>query len=284
MRQQWVGKRQAERTQVQLRGQLRFSGCRPDVDCTVTDVSRSGARLTLAEDSELPEEFDLFVFSRNETRWARLRWREKRAVGVEFLSREGVDSNLLQRLTAVEARLLQIADGASSGSAPDAPAPGAPGAAALLVALERRLEEIQAEAAERRAAAERAEAASQTAAMQLEGFAARLQGLDCFIERLDGIDDRCAELESQIAGHGRRLQSSDEQLAALRAGGEAQAADHAARPPEGAVAADPETSAAQLRLDGRIDALETAFGELRGALKALVMLTAARIKREDAAG
>jgi hypothetical protein len=270
MRQQWVGKRQAERTKVQLRAELRFGGSQPEVDCILTDVSLSGARLTLVEDADLPDEFEVFVFARNETRWARLRWHEKKSIGIEFLTREGVDANVLHRLSALEARLSDVASPPPSGAPVSEVSAVAPGALAFdptplvsaLAEFGRRLRDV--------------EAICSTQRSESNGAADELG------RTLQELEDACVDQRSALeasAGKTRALADRIDVLDGVVSRLEERAAEPIDREP--ATSAEGAESGSS---DARLRGLETSMSELRAGLRTLVMLTAARIKQTDSVG
>ncbi|MEW6452432.1 MAG: PilZ domain-containing protein [Pseudomonadota bacterium] len=53
--------------------------------CSLSDVSETGARLTVRHPTCLPDEFQL-VFNRELRRWCRVKWRSETQVGVEFIA------------------------------------------------------------------------------------------------------------------------------------------------------------------------------------------------------
>jgi hypothetical protein len=55
------------------------------IDCTLRDISPSGARLRIATPSPLPQRFDLLVPSSRTVTRAELRWQRGREAGVAFL-------------------------------------------------------------------------------------------------------------------------------------------------------------------------------------------------------
>jgi hypothetical protein len=58
---------------------------RPPIPCTLSDISNSGAKITLSDEQELPDRF-ILVLSRggNTRRNCRVVWREDGRTGVEF--------------------------------------------------------------------------------------------------------------------------------------------------------------------------------------------------------
>jgi hypothetical protein len=55
------------------------------ISCTVKDISMDGARITLDQPMDLPEDFDLFIAAHDlQVHRARLCWRHDSSVGVSF--------------------------------------------------------------------------------------------------------------------------------------------------------------------------------------------------------
>ena len=109
MRTTWVGKRKSERLACLLRAELRMEENAQTVPCEITNISSTGARIHTADCAHLPDEFDVFIPSRRETRFARVCWRQDDCVGVEFMAARLRDDPSLKlvtaRIAAIEARL-----------------------------------------------------------------------------------------------------------------------------------------------------------------------------------
>jgi hypothetical protein len=269
MRQEWIGKRQAVRTHVQLRAQIRLGASRPPLDCTISDISLTGARILVPVEGTLPDDFDLYIAARSETKWARVRWRDKQQIGVEFLTvkhddGESVPPTILDRLTRLEDRLAELSD-----------QPGedvlfaSPPASDRLAEIERRLAEVggQDQPAElaRIAALEDRLAALESAEAPQSSEPAQAK-LELVISRLGQVEARLAECD---------------EAAQRRAGGvETRVGELEARVAASAGADEGEDL--QAKWDARLRALETSTGELRACLRTLVLLTAAQIKRSNA--
>ena len=56
-----------------------------EAECALTDVSETGARLTVRHPNHLPDEFQI-VFNKQLRRWCRVKWRSEAQVGVEFIA------------------------------------------------------------------------------------------------------------------------------------------------------------------------------------------------------
>ena len=72
----------------------------------MADISAGGARLEVPETIDLPDDFDIFIPARSETRIARIRRRTGSAVGVQFLKSRLEDplviQTLLERVSCLE--------------------------------------------------------------------------------------------------------------------------------------------------------------------------------------
>lgn len=106
-RNEWVGRRQAVRQTCQMRAEMRFLDGRKPAECTITDISATGARLTLPDGFDCPENFDLYIPSRDETKHAKVRRVTEDGVGIAFLKVRQEDSQAMQSIHERLARLEQ---------------------------------------------------------------------------------------------------------------------------------------------------------------------------------
>jgi hypothetical protein len=74
--------RHEHRGRCYLGGRISFHPNWPETTCVVRNKSRSGARLVLAEDRCLPNQFDLAISDGREVHKASIAWRSGREVGV----------------------------------------------------------------------------------------------------------------------------------------------------------------------------------------------------------
>ncbi len=79
-----MSERSTPRTRTLLRARVEFAGGAQTVDCTVRDLSESGARLQIPESAVLPPRFTLFVPKHARRYQAMLRWHREGFAGVEF--------------------------------------------------------------------------------------------------------------------------------------------------------------------------------------------------------
>lgn len=76
--------RRGSRSKVSRDGKISL-GLFRNLSCTVTDISNSGARISVGEEQDLPEVFSLRIDGVKRKRKAELRWRNGLQAGVEFL-------------------------------------------------------------------------------------------------------------------------------------------------------------------------------------------------------
>jgi hypothetical protein len=77
-------RRSSKRRRTVLRGRVVFNNRSSVLDCTVRDLSDTGAQLTLADVSALPPEFELEIPGKSLQVQARLMWSRGRNHGVRF--------------------------------------------------------------------------------------------------------------------------------------------------------------------------------------------------------
>ena len=73
------------RTRTMLGAQVIFQNRNSTIDCTVRNLSASGARLELTDSVAAPSEFELIVPHKSRSYRARICWRGEDSVGVTFL-------------------------------------------------------------------------------------------------------------------------------------------------------------------------------------------------------
>ena len=77
-------KRKTARRRVLKEGKIIFADGMRLIDCTIRDMSESGARLLIANTIGLPDTFHLFEKSSRMVYPATVAWRQSNAVGVRF--------------------------------------------------------------------------------------------------------------------------------------------------------------------------------------------------------
>lgn len=112
MRSVWIGKRQGNRTACSIKAKV-FDDDNPAIaEITIIDLSPTGGRARLEKNVPLPEFFQVSMPSRDETRYARLRWHRDVLIGFEFLRISDVEmikdlTTLTRRLNLLEQSLAQ---------------------------------------------------------------------------------------------------------------------------------------------------------------------------------
>ena len=74
--------RSAPRHRVLKAGTIEFRGA--GIDCTVRNLSETGAALEVASPLGIPAEFDLVVMAEHSRRHCRVVWRKEKRIGVAF--------------------------------------------------------------------------------------------------------------------------------------------------------------------------------------------------------
>lgn len=95
---EWVGKRSSLRQNCQMRAEMRFLDGRKPQECIIVDISASGCRIELSSPDDVPEDFDLFIPSRSETKIAKVRRQDGVNLGVAFLKSRLDDPLVMQTL------------------------------------------------------------------------------------------------------------------------------------------------------------------------------------------
>jgi len=76
--------RTAGRTRSLLRGVIIHSNGNSRTECTVRDLSETGARMEISSAVTVPEFFDLFIPLKNTTHRSRIVWRNSTEIGAAF--------------------------------------------------------------------------------------------------------------------------------------------------------------------------------------------------------
>ncbi|GJE18060.1 PilZ domain-containing protein [Methylobacterium marchantiae] len=117
--------RREARQRTFLKGRIIFNNGAASMDCLVRDMSSTGARLALTETATLPDVFDLFIPQKERTYKASLRWRRSDGIGIAFVD--------------------EAAASPAPAAAPSAPVAAAQDQSAAMLALVRRIGELEAE-------------------------------------------------------------------------------------------------------------------------------------------
>ena len=102
--------RQAERMRAFLRAQIVFNNRMSTIDCTIKNISQTGAKVALSDTLTLPTEFEIDIPQKGRSHRARLVWRDKEAIGIEFLDARTAAANAPapQRATTPEQRVYEL--------------------------------------------------------------------------------------------------------------------------------------------------------------------------------
>ncbi|WP_414472289.1 PilZ domain-containing protein [Microvirga sp. M2] len=80
-------RRTSPRTRTLLEGCIVYNGGLSRMDCTIRDLSSTGARLVFAQPVRIPAEFELQIPRRRIARRAQIIWYDGRTHGIMFLDR-----------------------------------------------------------------------------------------------------------------------------------------------------------------------------------------------------
>jgi hypothetical protein len=78
--------RKSVRSRAMMSGKVVFNGRHSVVDCTVRNLSGSGAKLVFSAHVRIPDEFDLELPQKGRTHRARVMWWAGESCGVLFLT------------------------------------------------------------------------------------------------------------------------------------------------------------------------------------------------------
>lgn len=102
--------RQAERMRAFLRAQIVFNNRMSTIDCTIKNISQTGAKVALSDTLTLPTEFEIDIPQKGRSHRARLVWRDKEAIGIEFIDAKpaAASAPTPQRATTPEQRVYEL--------------------------------------------------------------------------------------------------------------------------------------------------------------------------------
>ena len=78
-------RRTSDRIRSFLRAQIIFNNRMSTIDCIIKNISSTGARVALDDTLAVPTEFDIYIPQRGRSHHARLIWRDKDAIGIDFI-------------------------------------------------------------------------------------------------------------------------------------------------------------------------------------------------------
>lgn len=103
--------RTTQRTRTLLRARIEFNGGMSTLECSVRDLSDTGARLDLADSVGMPGVFRLFIPKYQRWYDAETRWHRGNAVGIEFVShahQAGAAGGEETRVARLEAEVVRL--------------------------------------------------------------------------------------------------------------------------------------------------------------------------------
>lgn len=101
----------AVRQRTFLKGTVYYDNRRASIECTIRDLSDSGARLAFEHPVTVPDNIELFISQKQQTLRAYVRRREPYEIGVAFEieralePRRGSDAELQQRVETLETEI-----------------------------------------------------------------------------------------------------------------------------------------------------------------------------------
>jgi hypothetical protein len=93
-------RRSSKRWHTVLKGRIVSNNLSSPVECTVRDLSNTGARVYFADSSDLPMEFELEIPSKGIQVQARLMWRQGANHGLMFLQEANVWTDPVRAMVA----------------------------------------------------------------------------------------------------------------------------------------------------------------------------------------
>ena len=101
-----LDRRKQPRSRAFIGGKIDYNNSFCVIDCLVKDISDTGARLTFADTAIIPNEFNLRLPQKGQTRRVKLAWRHHDKVGVSFVEdkpqAEIISLNIARRLKDAE--------------------------------------------------------------------------------------------------------------------------------------------------------------------------------------
>ena len=110
---EFADNRRSQRARSLLKGQIIFNNRFSILDCTIRDISDTGARIAFAHPVEIPAEFDLSVPKKGSTIRAKVVWSNGNEHGIMFIKdpeAHGVTSPLPPDRIAFDRTELEIQD------------------------------------------------------------------------------------------------------------------------------------------------------------------------------
>ena len=102
--------RASERIRSFLRAQIIFNNRMTTIECIIKNYSASGAKVAINDTLTVPSEFEVFIPAKQRSHRARLIWRDKDSIGVNFIDAAAPAERLMAApsLDASAARLREL--------------------------------------------------------------------------------------------------------------------------------------------------------------------------------
>ncbi len=97
-----VEARRGERVRSFLRARIIFNNKNSSIDCTIKNISPTGAKIEVCNAFAIPAEFDLQIPAKNRTVRAKMMWRDAEALGVEFQDQDARGSDTETAIEGLE--------------------------------------------------------------------------------------------------------------------------------------------------------------------------------------
>ena len=104
-----VEARGADRVRSFLRARILFNNNNSTIDCTIKNISPTGAKIELSNTTTVPGEFTLDIPAKGQTMRARIMWRDTDAIGVRFVDLyEGQDVASMDKTEKLEREIRKL--------------------------------------------------------------------------------------------------------------------------------------------------------------------------------
>jgi hypothetical protein len=100
--------RTTERVRSFLRAQIVFNNRMTTIECIIKNYSAAGAKIALNDTLTVPTEFDVYIPAKQRNHHARLVWRDKDAIGVNFVEAEAAVAKKTPAAAASVDRLREL--------------------------------------------------------------------------------------------------------------------------------------------------------------------------------
>ncbi|MGD0633428.1 MAG: PilZ domain-containing protein [Beijerinckiaceae bacterium] len=105
-------RRREHRGRTYLGSRIAFNNRCSTIDCMVRNMSQNGAKLVFAHPVTCPDEFDLMIPQKGESRRVRIIWRQETEAGIVFLASNAdtvISIETVRRMRVLEAERATLA-------------------------------------------------------------------------------------------------------------------------------------------------------------------------------